>query len=484
MALINGGSGSNELQISNGGARVLLYDASGNPIYRTNLTEYTAPTAQGIPMMGQDGDLYRIPRVTQDGSFQASLPQVLFFDAVEGATVNTDRWISTVTTMTITQAAGLGTLFNAGSSVATTVGAMLTSKALMPIIPIGGCLRYRSRLQNTTAHANDNLIEVGFGDPAAATNAQLVNGVVLRKNASGQRQAVVCMNSAEQVGTTVLDNNDFLAAVPVGEYYEVEIQVFIDAAVFWIRTADGTILFYERLDYQGTFGNWSTSHLRVMQRTYNVAATATAVQFRSAGTAVDLLDRAGHFKPWGEQMTGQFLDGLTSPLAFTQSANWTNSGAATTRTLSNTAAAETTPGGILVANATAGAATDYIMFGYTVPTGYNLNVRGIRISAPYNAGAAIATTDTLIQYFFATNSTAVSLATASAMRQALPGFHRGPVGLAIGAVYSGADIDVVFPDAIRVCSARFFHIGCRIPVGTATASQTINWTVSVRCYFD
>lgn len=482
MALINFGSAGSELQGANGGARVLLYDAAGNPIYKTNLSAYDGQTTIGVPMMMQDGDLVRIPRAAQDGSVQTSHPMVCFFDAVEGATVNTDRWISTTSTMTITQAAGLGTLFNAGGSSATGVGAMLTSKALMPIIPIGGCLRYRSRIQ-MSQHFVDNVTEIGFGDPASSISVGIVNGAVIRKNASGQWAGCVTFNTADVDGTTIVDNATFIAAIPIGTYFEVEVQVFIDRTVFWIRAPDGTIVLYDRVDYTGTVGTWGTSHLRVLHRMYNSAATGTAVTMRVAGTTVDLLDRAGHNLPWGDQMSGQFLDGLTSPLAFTQSANWTNSAAGTARTLANATAGEATLGGILVANSMAGAVTDLLMFGYLVPAGYNFNLTGIRISAPLNGVVAVATTATVFQYFFATNSTAVSLNTASAMRRALPGFHSGAVGLAAGAVFSGADIDGRFASSIRIASARYLQIGVRCPVGTATATETFTWNVAVDGYF-
>ncbi len=466
----------------NGGGRVLLYDASGNPIYKTNLSTYDGQTTVGVPMMMQDGDLVRIPRSTQDGSVQTSHPMICFFDAVEGVTVNVDRWISTVTTMTITQTAGLGTLFNAGGSSAAGVGAMLVSKAVMPIIPIGGCLRYRSRIQ-MSQHFVDNVTEIGFGFPASATAVGIVDGAVIRKNASGQWAGCVTFNTADVDGTTIVDNATFIAAIPIGTYFEVEVQVFIDRTVFWIRAPDGTIVLYDRVDYPGTIGTWGTTHLRVLHRTYNSAATGTAVTMRVAGTTVDLLDRSGHNLPWGDQMTGQFLDGMTSPLAFTQSANWTNSVAGTTRTLANATAGEATLGGILVANSMAGAVTDLLMFGYVVPTGYNFNLTGIRIGPPLNGVVAVATTPTVFQYFFATNSTAVSLATASAMRRALPGFHSAAVGLAAGGVFDGKTIEVRFTNAIRIASARYLQIGVRCPVGTATATETYTWTVGVDGYF-
>lgn len=467
---------------SNGGGRVLLYDAAGAPIFKTNLDTFTPTGSVGVPQMFQDGRELQIPRLQLDGSVQTNVPMLVFMDTIEGATINTDRWIVTSTVMSASQAVGTGTLYNSASSVAATVGYMLTSKTYMPVIPVGGYLRYRARTQHG-AHFNNNVIEMGFADPSTATNAVLVNGAVWRKDGSGQYVPVLVFNSGTEILGTPISNATLTALVNPNGYFETEIHVYDDYADFWLKTSTGTTISYQRVDVTSTTGTFGSTHLRVCNRMYNSGVVATAVQCRFAQTVVDIIDRAGHFRPWGEQMTSLCLDGMTSPLSFLQSANWQNSLAATTRTLANTTAAEATLGGLLVANSVAGATTDYIMFAFQVPTPYTYMLRGISISTPLNGVVAVATTDTVFQYFFATNSTAVSLATASAMRRALPGFHRGAVGLAAGVPFSGTDIVASFANGIPIFPGRYLHIGCRAPVGTATATETFTWEVAIDGYY-
>ena len=50
---------------------------------------------------------------------------VYLFDSVEGAAYNSNIWIQSLTSFTMSQAAATGIPFNAGSSVTTGQGAML-----------------------------------------------------------------------------------------------------------------------------------------------------------------------------------------------------------------------------------------------------------------------------------------------------------------------------------------------------------------------
>ncbi len=100
-----------------------------------------------------------------------------------------------------------------------------------------------------------------------------------------------------------------------------------------------------------------------------------------------------------------------------QTANYANTAAPASATLSNTAAGYTTLGGQWQFAAVAGAETDYALFGFQVTAAAaasankNLFITGIRIEA-VNTGAAVATTATLLQWGLAVGGTAVSLATA------------------------------------------------------------------------
>jgi hypothetical protein len=188
-------------------------------------------------------------------------------------------------------------------------------------------------------------------------------------------------------------------------------------------------------------------------------------------------------------LSGMGLNSLSSPTAFTQLANWTNSGAPTTRTLSNTVAAEVTLGGLLRVNSIAGGPNiDYIMFAWTNPSPYTFYCTGIRIPVPINEVVAIATTATMYSYFAAFNSSADSLATAapySPMRVALGGSHLGQIALAANAYLAGENINWTPGTPMAVQPARRLHVGCRLHLGTATATETFLWPgVGVDGFFE
>lgn len=169
-----------------------------------------------------------------------------------------------------------------------------------------------------------------------------------------------------------------------------------------------------------------------------------------------------------------------------QLANFANSAAPSSASLSNTTAAYTTLGGKWQFAAVGGAETDFALFAYQVPANNRLWVNSISIST-FNMGAPVATTPTTLEWGLGLNSTAVSLATTDSApvfgprRVAL-----GVQSLAVGSAIGAAALDVVryFENALRVEPGRYFHTILKIPVGTATASQIIRGNVTIDAYFE
>ena len=176
-------------------------------------------------------------------------------------------------------------------------------------------------------------------------------------------------------------------------------------------------------------------------------------------------------------------------------ATYVNSTNPTAAAPSNTALTANLPGGFggqgLVTAAVA-AATDGIWSSYQTPAGSatvqgrRLVLRGVLVNA-VNTGAAVATTATTIQFSLAFGHTAVSLATAETASMAtattkaprrLPlGFMTWAVGAAIGAQPQSGPLFVDLGDApIYVNPGEFVALVGKFLVGTATASQTINFT--------
>lgn len=391
-------AGANAVNINatagaNNSMNVLLWAPDGTALFEKDKAPngITPGTSYGLPVIGADNFTPRIERILSD----ASLPQgasLAFNDSIEGATLNTLNWTSTVTTMTTTQATGLITL-NANSTVATTTGSLLLSNKSFPLFTRGRLIA-RSR-QRHTAHFTNNLIEFGFGTTASATAAGIGTGACWRKDGTGQYVPVISpVNGTETLGTPI-SNATFVAAVPNTTYAMFEVELALDLAIFRIYTSGGTLVNEQSIQFETTMGNFQATHVQVIERCYNSGATGTAVQVLMGQTAAWLIDYDTN-RPWAWQMSGLSMTGLTLPTTYAQAANYANSAVAATGTPSNTAAGYTTLGGQFLIAAPAGAETDLAMFAFTNPTPYNLVIAGCKISTS-NTGAAVATTSTLLQ---------------------------------------------------------------------------------------
>jgi hypothetical protein len=157
-----------------------------------------------------------------------------------------------------------------------------------------------------------------------------------------------------------------------------------------------------------------------------------------------------------------------------------NSAEPASAVLGNTAAGYSTLGGKFQFAAVAGAATDYALFGFQMPSPANLIITGVDIEA-WNIGAAVATTPTLLNWALAVGSTAVSLATATVTRVGL-GAQDFPVGAAIGA--RAQRLSKSFSTPLHCPAGRFVHTILRMPVGSATPSQIIAGMVNFEGYFE
>jgi hypothetical protein len=489
MAIIKSGATDDLLSIhpTAKAARVLLYDAAGSPIVFTDRASLTPGSVSGMALSGADYRSSRVARVSSDNALRNSNDTVLLWDDCEGAAYDLNKWVQTATTMTLTQAAATGMLFNSGSTTTTTTGIMLTSHRQFQRINRGGLVaRYKARI---TAHSANNLVELGFGTPSSATTAAIGNGAVWRKEGTGQYVPVLAINGSEVQGNPV-SQATILAAIPATDYALFEVQIFDEHAHFCIWSQAGILVAAQDIEFSGTgTPHFSVTHMQALMRIYNSGTVSTAVQMYVHSGAVFATD-APNSRTFREQMSAMGYSTIQSPTAYTQLANWTNNAAPTTRTPSNTAAAESTLGGIVAWNnaGTSFAASDtadLILFGFQVPSPLTLFLTGLNLST-VNLGAANAAAPYTIQYGLATGSSAVSLATAGSyppMRQAL-GFQSLVASAGIGAVFD-RDIGWNAQTPIAVQPGRFVHLIARvIGASAATASQVIRTAVNFNGWFE
>lgn len=479
---IQDGLGTNNLlAISAAGAgRALLYDTAGNPLVFQDRGAFAPGVGSGLLNFGVDYNTARAIRSSPSGSLRVNDETPYLIDDVEGAAVSTSKWIQTTTTMTIAQASGVITL-NSGNSVAATVGAMHTSNRRFPLINRAS-LVFRARFK-PNAHFNGNLHELGFGAPATATTVSAGDGAFWRKDGTGQWVPVLSINGNEFFGLPI-SNATFVAAVATTDSCNCEVFLEETRAKFTLTKSDGSTIVSEQwVEMPPTTAAFTLTHVQAFYRTYNASAPATAVQLQVASTTVLGVDGVASNREWETALAAMGQSGDVSPTAYTQLANYANSAAPASATLSNTAAGYNTLGGQWQFAAVAGAETDYALFGFQNPAPYTLIVKGVQIST-FNMVAAVATTPTLMQWSMAFNSSAVSLATAAPytpMRVTL-GSQSLPVGLAAGG--NVPDLIARFGSRYAVQPGKFLHVILKMPVATATATEVIRGTCRIDGYFE
>ena len=180
-----------------GMADVLLVDITGRPLL---IEDRAARQARqfGVPMMGFNDGTMRLVRTDRYGNLRTGSDNLLFHDDVEGATINTQIWAQSLTTMTMTQSA-VGIVFNASAITTVNTAAILTSRRQfwkMSKAPL------HARIKGIATPRTNSLVEFGFGAPVGVT-AQIGNGAFFRYNSGGQLQAVLSYNGGDVISDTV-----------------------------------------------------------------------------------------------------------------------------------------------------------------------------------------------------------------------------------------------------------------------------------------
>jgi hypothetical protein len=475
MAQINGATGSNVAEVdANGTIHTGLFDVNGNPIVRTKGGAYTS-TDHFMPIAGLNDGVYRPVRLDRMGG-QAIAKYTPMIEYMLYTAALMPQWLAPATTMTVTHSVTSGTLLNAASGVALNTHAALVSMQAVPKTQRSP-LFFRTRARLVKGGTN-GAADIGMTTTQAPAQAELPNGFIFRYLADGSLRPLIVFN-----GTVVATGTDFASSIDSTRYYTWDIMVDDNSVNFVVQDAtSGAIVTDQILAIGADAGRiGSLPYFFAFARSYvgAVANAGLATQVYVGDATAGLLDMDAE-KPWSHVMAALGKGGIVNPaVALAQLANYANSAAPVSATLSNTAAGYTTLGGQFQFAAPAGAETDFALFAFTVPTGVKLAVTGISIDT-MNTGAAVATTETWMQWFAGPDAAAVTLATNS-FRTTL-GNQVFPIGAAIGA--QAQRIDAIFDTPLVTNSGRIFHLGLKIPRGTATASQIIRGIARVNGYFE
>ena len=449
----------------------------------TDITQSGYVTAVGEAHDGLNG--YNTPvrrplRVSTDGRLRAGIDTVQWSDVFNHTILNTSAYQCVTATATLALTGGY-LIFNAGNSVA--ANAVARVQTYRPFQLLGSSsIEVGFRVRFAINAATNNVAELGLG--FAATTVTPTDGVYFKMENTGAMVGVMNRNGVEMTTPTLF--------TPVGNtvYYlrlvidQDRLEFYVDGVLLGVLTtpiSDPTVSFARALP--------------LLMRLYNSLATSSAQRMEVSDVLLMTRDLSTN-RLWPTSQAGQLLHSISAPTGATagQTANFTNSAAPASATLSNTAAGYTTLGGKFQFAAVVGAATDYALFAYQVPVASvaggnkNLVIRGIRIDT-YNTGAAVATSGTVLEWGVGVGATSVSLATADsatagtrATRRIPLGVQSFAVGAAIGAVANTIDVNLDAP--LYVEAGTYVHIILQMPIGASTASQIIRGTVFINGYFE
>ena len=452
------------------------------------MSENDAGTVTGTPYL-------KSPETSSDYRLRVGVDGMMFEDVFNATTQNSHLWYHIFATMTCTQP-GAGTL-NFGTVQGTTAahGAVMRTYQYFPLTNTAPLAVEFYGGPTIAPIVSGEVWLCGLGLPSAAITRP-TDGAWFKYTTDGV-EGILAFNGTEYTtgvikATVTLDVMDKWVIL-IGER-EVE---------FWA----GDVLLGEKAIPSGNAVPWLGASAPLFMQKYNTGAVNNTNQMRIARVGVTLMDLATN-KSWGQTLGIMSRSLYVGQNGHTMGSTSGNSGTAAaipgTQAGSNTTpnAAMAGLGGIFQMTAqasAAGASGDMIAQYYLNPastiniTGRNLVITGVKIST-LNYGAAVATTATSLVWGVAYGHVSNSLAAADkasfatdtthAPRHVFLGTQYAPIAAVIGQQFTG-DISADWTHApIVVRPGEYLSATVRFLVGTATASQTIVYTILYNGYFE
>lgn len=414
------------------------------------------------------------------GSLAESRYTILLHDSFEGGgsyVINPLTWLVNATTMTSGLNTGgiafVGYVMNATMINTGATGVLVTSLRRFRIMQRTVLqARFRARV----SHQANTLAELGFGDATALVTAHTA-GAYWQFTPRGEVVPIVTFNSSDFGRGT-----DIRPLMQYDRFYTYDVLIGDDSVVFICQDSSSGVIISRQVIRLSAYSQrlLSSSQISAFARLYNFAQTSQPSVMVISDVLV-LLHGADTSQSYADQMGGANRSVQSVPFTGVGNATWANGGEPASATLSNTAAGYAVLAGKFQFAAPAGAVTDFALFGLATPTPANLVITGGIIDV-WNVGAvSSASVPTLLQWFLGHKSTAVSLATASVVR--IPfGVQVMPVSAPIG--LSLTRLEKSYRTGFMIPANRFLHLGLRIPVGAATASQVIAGAFSLDGYYE
>lgn len=427
------------------------------------------------------GSVYlKSPETSTDYRLRVGVDSVWDDDNFNYVAQNSSKHKYTSNTLTMTWAGGfLNT--NGGSVTTTATGCQIQTYRHFPLQGGGGVYCEVALALSNAMPTNVN-IDFGLFLPATASTSIPLDGVYFRINSSGVFGVV--NNNGTEAATAV-----FAFTPTINQVYKFNISISDSEVEFWIDD----VLYGEKAKPTNAGSVFYAGSCPFAIRHHHTGVASAVVQAKIANYTIGVADM-DNVRLWASNKAGQGLSAIQGPSGATQgmTANFANSAAAASATLSNTAAGYTTLGGRYQFAAVAGAETDYALFAYlnTAPTtgitGRNLVVRGVWIDT-MNTVVAVGATATVLEWSLGVGSTNVSLATAEAAAARAPrrlalGIQTLAASAPVGAVANRIDCNLDAPVVVE--PGTYLHIILKMPIGLATATQVIRGMVGINGYFE
>lgn len=433
----------------------------------------------GIAGFADDVGGVRIPiGASSQGLLGTGSVQVDFEQGFSASAISSSVWSQVLVTMTVGIANNTITLNSSNSLAATAVARLVSYRQAKTLRGSDRIIAWRMMLPNLVTGA---VTEIGAFTATGITSPTA--GSFFRYGSNGQLRGVSISVTGAESTTEVIPTPSLNVA------HDYTIWITSKAIVFQI---DDVVV--GSIPLGDTAPSPITSESSPFcARLYNASATATAQQVylhRCVGALYG--GTYGYDRQFLAALGGDIGSQGVVGAGTGYLANWANSAAPATATLSNTTAGYTSMGGQFQFTAVSGSETDYALFAFQVPAqtatnqGRTLVVHGINIST-FNMGVGVATTPTLLQWGIAYDGTAVSLATpdgasTKAPRRVPLGCQSLPVGLAVGG--NVPDLRVDFRQPLSVNAGNYLHVILKIPVGTATPTQIVRGVVSINATWE
>jgi hypothetical protein len=478
---IKDGTSSNLAGVdSNNNLKSNMPTTSSQAGYVRTTSDGTFPTTSGafstIPVTGAG-----------KGRLKVGVDTLFLFDPIDGTSVQANIWAQSFTTtnMTIVQANSTITINNSASTTASSGASLFSAKAIQRPTSFPICGRWVMKVPNQTI--TNATMETGFftyATQSTSASATISDGAYFRFTSAGLF-AVDTFASADTISAA-------LSNPSAGSFHTFMVCRKSTAADFYVDDVWQASNMPTNTQPAGV----STSHLPLAFRTWTSSSAASAAPELLIGEASVFLEDLNASKPWGEQSVA-FGDRtvVENPVStFVQTPQWSNSAAPATCTLSNTTACYGTGilGGMFVLTVgVAGAVTDYDIFAYQVPSGFDMYVTGVSVPQYYVSTAITAAP--VHQWAVAINSSAASLATTDAAAGSGTAQTWSPRRLALGtttvattagSVSTPAPVWIPFNPPLLVHGGRFFHLILRQPVCASCAAGVISGTWTVSGYFE